>query len=49
VTRNNLVIQVGLVFLSGEKKADYKWAIEQFKEVMAELEIEDLYAIVIDR
>ena len=49
VTRNNLVIQVRLVFLSGEKKADYKWAIEQFKEVMAEIEIDEPYAIVTDR
>jgi hypothetical protein len=49
VTGNNLVIQVGLVFLSGEKKADYKWAMEQFKEVMAKMEIEEPYAIVTDR
>jgi hypothetical protein len=27
ITGNNLVIQVRLVFLSGEKETDYDWAI----------------------
>jgi hypothetical protein len=49
VTGNNMVIQVGLVFMSGEKKADYKWAMEQLKEVIEENSILVPTSIVTDR
>jgi hypothetical protein len=36
ITGNNTVIQVGLVFLSSEKEADYTWAIDYLRGLMAE-------------
>lgn len=49
ISGNNKVIQVGLVFLSGEKKTDYRWAIQQLHNVIAEVSIEEPVSIVTDR
>jgi transposase-like protein len=49
ITGNNMVIQVGLVFLSSEKEADYIWATTYLRELMAENTIKEPYAIVTDR
>ena len=44
-----MVVQVGFVFLSGEKKEDYNWAIDAFQEVIKEYSIEEPISIVTDR
>lgn len=49
VTGNNMVVQVGLVFMSGEKKPDYKWAMSQWREVMEENQIPEPTAVTTDR
>jgi hypothetical protein len=49
ITGNNMVIQVGLAFLSGEKEVDYNWAIDYIREIMAEHSIEEPSSIVTDR
>jgi MULE transposase domain len=49
ITGNNMVIQVGLAFLSGEKEIDYNWAIDYIRETMAEHSIEEPSSIVTDR
>jgi MULE transposase domain len=49
VTGNNMVIQVGLAFLLGEKESDYNWAIDYMWDIMAEHSIEEPSSIVIDR
>ena len=49
ITGNNMVIQVGLVFLSGEKESDYNWAIDYLLNIMAEHSIEVPSSIVTDR
>jgi hypothetical protein len=49
ITGNNIVIQVGLAFLSGEKESDYNWAIDYIQDIMAEYSIEEPSSIVIDR
>jgi hypothetical protein len=49
ITGNNMVIQIAVVFLSSEKEADYKWAIQQLQEVMANNTIQQPSAIVTDR
>ena len=46
---NNKVIQVGLTFLSGEKKADYRWALHQIRTVMTDASIKEPVSIVTDR
>ncbi|POS88216.1 hypothetical protein EPUL_000796 [Erysiphe pulchra] len=48
VTGNNLVVQIGLVFLSGELESDYEWALYQFHEVMEE-GIQEPAVVVTDR
>jgi hypothetical protein len=49
ITGNNMVIQVGLAFLSGEKESDYNWAIDYMQDIMAEHTIEEPSSIVTDR
>jgi hypothetical protein len=49
ITGNNLVIQVGLVFLSGEKEGDYNWAMDQLCDIMARHTIQEPTSIVTDR
>ena len=49
ITGNNMVIQVGFAFLSGEKREDYNWAMDAFREVMAENSIQEPLSIVTDR
>lgn len=49
ITGNNKVIQVGVSFLSGEKQADYNWAICQVRQIMAKNTIEEPFSIVTDR
>ena len=49
ITGNNKVIQVGVAFLSGEKKVDYKWALEQVRNTMAQNIIKEPVSIVTDR
>ena len=49
VTGNNKTIQIGLVFMSREKQADYKWALGKLKEVMTELGIPEPTVVVTDR
>jgi hypothetical protein len=44
-----MVIQVGLVFLSSEKEADYTWAVNYLRALMAENVIKEPYSIVTDR
>ena len=49
ITRNNKVIQVGVSFLSGEKQADYNWAVCQVRQIIAKNIIEEPLSIVTDR
>jgi hypothetical protein len=49
ITSNNLVIQVRLVFLSGEKETDYDWAMDYIWDIMTEHSIEAPSSIVTDR
>ena len=49
ITSNNIVIQVRLAFLSGEKEADYNWAIDYIRDIMAEHSIKEPSSIVTDR
>jgi hypothetical protein len=49
LTGNNLVIQVGLAFMSGEKKEDYIWVMEQLREVMVKEGILEPEVMVTDR
>jgi MULE transposase domain len=49
ITGNNMVIQVGLAFLSGEKERDYDWAIDYMRDIMAEYLIEEPSSMVTDR
>ena len=44
-----MVMQVGLVFLSGEKETDYDWAIDYIWDIMTEHSIEAPSSIVTDR
>jgi len=50
ITGNNMVIQVGLVFLSvsGEKEGDYNWAARYLRYIMAQHSIEEPTSIVTD-
>lgn len=49
ISGNNKVIQLGLTFLSGEKKGDYKWALQQLRSVMVTSNIDEPVSIVTDR
>jgi hypothetical protein len=49
ITGNNMVIQVGLVFLSGEKESDHDWAMDYIWDIMTEHSIEAPSSIVTDR
>jgi len=49
ITGNNKVVQVGIVFLSGEKKADYSWSLTQLRNIIAQYTIEEPISIVTDR
>jgi hypothetical protein len=46
---NNMVIQVGLVFLSSEQEADYNWAMDYLRDLMAEHSIKEPTSIITDR
>jgi hypothetical protein len=48
ITGNNIVIQVRLAVLSGEKEADYNWTIDYILDIMAEHSIEEPRFIVTD-
>jgi hypothetical protein len=45
----NMVIQVAIVFLSGEKEADYNWATDFLRQLMAIHAIEEPTILVTDR
>jgi MULE transposase domain len=49
ITGHNMVIQIGLIFLSSEKEADYNWATKYLRGIMAENSIQEPYSIVTDR
>jgi transposase-like protein len=49
ITGNNIVVQVALMFLRHETEADYKWALEYLRTIMAENTINTPLSIVIDR
>jgi len=49
ITGNNMVVQVALVFLSGEKEGDYNWAVSYLRNIMAQHSIEEPASIVTDR
>jgi hypothetical protein len=49
ISGNNKVVQLGLAFLSGEKKADYNWALRQVRNVMTASSINEPVSIITDR
>lgn len=49
ITGNNIVVQVGLAFLSAEKKEDYTWAVQQIRRVVQENMIEESRSIATDK
>jgi hypothetical protein len=49
VTGNNIVVQVAIIFLSGETKNDYNWAIGYLRGTMLQHSIEEPSSIVTDR
>ena len=49
ITGNNMIIQIGLAFLSGETQGDYTWAIIQLRHLMLENTIAEPISIVTDR
>ena len=49
ITGNNMVVQMGLAFLSGEKEEDYNWAIDQLKDIIHQNTIEEPVSLVTDR
>jgi hypothetical protein len=49
VSGHNMVVQVGLVFMSVERKGDYRWAMCQWREVMQEISIPEPSSVVTDR
>ena len=49
ISGNNNVIQLGVVFLSGERKGDYTWVLRQLRNVIATSSIEEPVSIVTDR
>ena len=44
-----MVIQVGLAFIRQEREADYNWAIEFLRDLMAKESIQEPLSIVTDR
>ena len=49
ITSNNIVVQVILVFLLGEKVADYNWAVSYLRSLITLHSIKEPTSIVIDR
>jgi len=49
ITGQGQIIQVGLCFLCAEKEEDYNWAMIQFRNVIAQYNIEEPVTIVTDR
>jgi hypothetical protein len=49
ITGNNMVIQVGLAFLSGEKVSDYNWVLNCMRTLMVEHGISEPLSVVTDR
>jgi hypothetical protein len=49
ITGNNIVAQVGLMFLRHKKEEDYKWACEYLRTIMTQDTIEEPTSIVTDR
>jgi hypothetical protein len=49
VTRNRMIVQVALYFLSGEKKESYKWVMEAFEELRIEHTIRPPSIIITNR
>ena len=49
ITGANMVVQVGLAFIRHEKEADYNWALEFLRDLMAKESIEEPLSIVTDR
>jgi predicted transcriptional regulator len=49
VTGNKKTVQIGLCFLSGEKKRDYERAIRWFRELMEQEHIEEPICFITDR
>ena len=49
ITSTNKVVQVGLVFLKRETEADYNWALDYMRNIMAQNSIEEPVSIVTDR
>ena len=49
ITGANKVVQVGLVFLRRETEADYNWALNYIRNIMAQNSIEEPVSIVTDR
>ena len=49
ITGANKVVQIGLVFLRRETEADYNWALDYMRKIMAQNSIEEPASIVTDR
>ena len=49
ITGNKKVVQIGLCFLSGEKKPDYEQAIRWVRELMEKKEIESQFALLLTK
>jgi len=49
ISDNNMVIQVGLAFISGEKEVDYTWVLAKLRDIMDQNTIEEPLSIVTDR
>lgn len=49
MTGNNMILQLGLAFISGEKEEDYNWALDQLCEIMYNNSIPEPTTIVTDR
>jgi hypothetical protein len=49
ITGGNKVIQIGLAFIRQEKEADYNWALEFLRDLMAKESIQEPLSIVTDR
>jgi hypothetical protein len=43
------VVQIGVVFLSGERYIDYKWALQQLCNTMVQNTIKEPVSIITDR
>jgi transposase-like protein len=49
VTGNRKTVQVALCFLSGEKEADYDWAMAHFRKLIEDNNISEPVSVVTDR